>query len=166
MVKELNEYLISNMLGFRYINPVTKCWEWTRGKTSDGYGETKFQGKLYYMHRVSAYMCLGLDLNDSNQLACHKCDNPKCFNPLHLFVGDKSSNAKDAVAKNKYPTRDKATRCQEGHELTLENTYINPTDGKRRCIICRNKYRKDHYKGITKGKKSNHLRIILKNNNL
>jgi len=76
------------------------CWEWPGNKNYAGYGRIRLQGRRYtFVHRLSAQMYLGFDIK-SKLCVLHKCDNPPCFNPAHLFVGTRTDNAKDRTLKN------------------------------------------------------------------
>lgn len=151
-MNKFNSDMISLLLGNRKINPITKCWEWTGGRSHHKYGHIFYEGKYLLIHRISAYISLGLNLDDPEDFSCHKCDNPICFNPLHLFIGDRWSNVKDAVDKGRYK-RSLPTHCYEGHEFTEENTYtrIRKKTVSRECIICRNKRRREVYLNGEKG---------------
>jgi hypothetical protein len=77
-----------------------ECWEWTRGKLKQGYGqfhhpEMPPSGKL--AHRASYWLTHGgFDLS---LLVCHRCDNPPCCNPAHLFLGTIQDNIRDRTLK-------------------------------------------------------------------
>jgi hypothetical protein len=71
-----------------------ECWEWQGSRTEAGYGLMWYDGKLRYAHRIA------IDL-EGDLFACHKCDNPPCVNPNHLFVGTQKDNVQDMLSKGR-----------------------------------------------------------------
>lgn len=82
------------------VNELTGCWEWKMNFTRGGYGSFFYMGKIQRAHRVSYFLHKG-EIRDGF-VVCHKCDNPKCVNPDHLFVGTYSDNNKDKVLKGRH----------------------------------------------------------------
>lgn len=83
------------------VNQKTGCWEWTASKTSSGYGKIFVVGRLRAAHRVSYELRHG-PIQDGMHVL-HRCDNPSCINPDHLFLGTDADNAADKVAKGRQP---------------------------------------------------------------
>jgi HNH endonuclease len=124
-------------------DPETGCWNWTGGLNSYGYGQKQYMGRREYVHRLSAHFYLGYDLN-SDLCVLHRCDNPACFNPKHLFIGTMKENSIDMVQKGRNPSIWKPkTHCKHGHDLSGDNVYIRPHDSHRQCKICMAKRSKE-----------------------
>lgn len=77
----------------------SECWEWQCGRNSQGYGAFKLWGRQLPAHRV-AY-ALTHTSTPSDLWVCHRCDNPPCCNPLHLFLGTPFDNTSDMMAKGR-----------------------------------------------------------------
>lgn len=88
---------------WRRVAKTDNCWLWTGTRRSDGYGVIQRGRKgegLVRVHRLSWELAgnvppaVGMDL-------CHRCDIRNCVNPAHLFVGTRTDNMEDAVAKGR-----------------------------------------------------------------
>jgi hypothetical protein len=75
------------------------CWPWTAYCEPKGYGRVKFDGKTERAHRVAFRLHHGRDA----LFCCHRCDNPVCCNPAHLFDGNHADNMADMKAKGRAP---------------------------------------------------------------
>lgn len=118
------------------INKTDTCWLWTGNLATTGYGRIK---KLY-AHRISYEMFNG-KIPDG-MFVCHKCDNPPCVNPDHLFLGTQLDNIRDMHKKGR------------NNNLSGENTHFSKITGSEaiEIFISDRKYKDigDEY-GITRG---------------
>lgn len=75
------------------------CWLWTASKRRLGYGQFRMRFRLYLAHQASYILTYGVI--PDGLMVCHRCDNPPCVNPDHLFLGTQSDNMQDMVAKKR-----------------------------------------------------------------
>lgn len=81
----------------------TGCWEWQGVRSPDGYGRYyPAMGIKLQAHRHAYALVHGPIPNDLCVL--HRCDNPACCNPAHLFLGTRTDNAADRQAKGRTRT--------------------------------------------------------------
>lgn len=78
----------------------TPCWEWTASCDHSGYGQLTVKCRCKKSHRVAYEALIGPI--PTGVLACHKCDNPKCCNPAHIFLGTDMDNKLDSMKKGRH----------------------------------------------------------------
>ena len=128
----------------RFVKKVKKedCWVWLGYKLPAGYGQFYVKGKTVLAHRWAYFEKNGCF--DYSLFVCHKCDNPSCVNPSHLFLCTNSDNMKDCGKKGRLACQigkshhSLKTHCKRGHKFSGSSTYIkNGVQYKRRrCWRC------------------------------
>lgn len=106
------------------VGHTASCWNWKGSVTSSGYGSLSFHGYSCVAHRVAAYLCSMIDsvkqpAETANTFVLHKCDNRRCCNPSHFFLGSKHDNLQDAYNK-------KRKQQPQGH--LHANSKLTPKD--------------------------------------
>jgi hypothetical protein len=90
--------LEQRLLARREVNPETGCWEWQGYRDPNGYGRVQWPTLTAetLVHRIALVVFTG---DPGDLCALHKCDNPSCFNPEHLYLGTKADNYADMVER-------------------------------------------------------------------
>ena len=90
------------------------CWEWGASLDHHGYGQisqissTTNKKTMRKSHRVSYELYYSVVLSP-NECVLHTCDNPKCVNPAHLYIGDRNDNHRDMVQRGRIMSGDNAS---------------------------------------------------------
>lgn len=94
---KINKTLIHRF--WSYVNKTKRCWNWNGGLFPNGYGQFRVGNNKVKTHRFSWIINGGFI--PEGYCILHKCDNARCVNPSHLFLGTNKDNALDRDRKNR-----------------------------------------------------------------
>ena len=110
------------------------CWHFVGAISKQGYGVVGYHGKVMPASRLAWILTHG-EISDTKLFVCHKCDNRRCINPDHLFLGTAKDNTKDMITKGRHRygnPHTNATHCKHGHEYTEDNILKKNWASKKR----------------------------------
>lgn len=116
------------------------CWLWTASLQNKGYGQIGTiigaKPKQLYAHRVAWELTHGPI--PKGQCVLHKCDNPPCCNPGHLFLGTKAENTEDMVSKGRQASGERSGPKRHPELLARGKRHGSHTQPWRRAVGARN----------------------------
>lgn len=98
--------------------PNSGCWIWLGAINENGYGRVSWLRRNAHAHRV-VYEILARPLKAGEQVL-HRCDNPCCVNPDHMFIGDPALNKADSVSKKRHVHGEKHPTSKLTDETALQ----------------------------------------------
>lgn len=140
-----------------------ECWEWQGALQGKGYGFTIYKGKTMTAHRAS-YIVFKQEIPDRLQI-CHHCDNKKCINPKHLFLGTGSDNMQDAMTKgrmkNVFSKGHKSTRrfLSETKVKSIKKSLLQYPAISLKDIAKKHKISYDNLRSIRRGSAYKNVKI-------
>ena len=94
-----------------------ECWNWTAARSPLGCGRFGWHNhQTRQAHRIAYELTLGAF--DAKLEVCHRCDNPSCCNPAHLFLGTHADNMADMGRKKRYSMPGYSGERHPGAKLT------------------------------------------------
>lgn len=97
------------------------CWEWTGSQHDFGYGSIYVNNKMMLTHRFSYELHNGPI--PPNMFCCHTCDNPRCCNPQHLFLGSNNDNVSDMIKKGRDSRGTGSAKLTEAQVIEIRQKY-------------------------------------------
>jgi hypothetical protein len=132
-----------------YVDKSGTCWVWNGPRNRQGYGLWSglgSDGQRGLAHRLALQS--EEPAPDSALFACHRCDNPPCVNPAHLYWGTVEDNGRDVSERGGAWNRGmRRSTCKRGHAMTGDNVrHVGGRDICRECDNMRSRERQRRYR--------------------
>lgn len=108
---------------FAKLDRQEECWLWTGGADAKGRGRVWIDGRIQLVHRaIWSYLNGPIQ---PGMLLCHHCDNPRCANPFHLYVGTHADNMRDMRERRRhFSVSDPDLAREVGRRTGEKNTWV------------------------------------------
>jgi hypothetical protein len=113
------------------IGDAGQCWLWLKSKRRHGYGQFSAPGRIIRPAHKVAYELATAQRVPPGMLVCHRCDNPSCVNPAHLWLGSHKDNMRDMAAKGRQVTGERMWTAK----LTPDKVLAIRAEPRRRGVI-------------------------------
>jgi HNH endonuclease len=121
---------------WKKVDKTSDCWTWTGFINWTGYGTFHLMNRILQAHRLAWEFTFGKIPN--GLFVCHKCDNRKCVNPNHLFLGTNADNVNDRHQKGRSARGDNSGARKHPESIHHKLTYDQ-------VLIIRNEYSSGRY---------------------
>ena len=113
----------------RTVDEVTQCWNWAGALNEKGYGLINVNKRARRVHRLAYAAAKGAI--PTGLMVCHTCDNPRCFNPDHLFIGTALDNNRDRENKgrgaDRHGERHPGVKLSDAEVLEIQHLGVTTT---------------------------------------
>lgn len=106
---------VNRFWGFVKVGGPDQCWPWTKARTKANYG--RWCSRRRWMSHRFAWAVTHGRMPTRWQYVCHRCDNPPCCNPAHLFLGSAADNSADCWAKGRASPPPRSIRLGSAKKL-------------------------------------------------
>jgi hypothetical protein len=101
---------------WKFVQKTDTCWIWIGYTSAKAYGQFQVNGRPVRAHRFSWEMSFGSI--SEGMVVCHRCDNPSCVRPEHLFLGTQNENVQDQMRKGRRTNHAAPGEQHHGSKLT------------------------------------------------
>ena len=139
-----------------------ECWPWLGASVPKGYGHIGEggRGRMLYSHRVAYALEHGLVPNGLE--VCHRCDNPPCCNPAHLFVGTHAENGLDMAMKGRSTIGERNPRAKLTMAIVSEIEFLVANGRTHQSIADQFGVGREAISKIARGERWRHARLVVR----
>lgn len=132
-----------------------ECWPWAGARRPRGYGNVNHGGSTKLAHRLAWELTHG-PIPDG-MVVCHRCDNPPCCNPAHLFLGTTQDNVDDARVKGRLPRGERVWAAKLTVDAVREIRRLATAGVTRKALAVRFGVTRNHIDRLVTRKQWRHV---------